>query len=269
LLVVDDGSADESWTIIQALSKANPHIEGISFSRPYGKESAIFAGLERATGEHVLVMDSDLQHPPAVIPDMMKHYSANAYDVLDGVKRSRGKESPLYRLVTDAFYAMFSRLSGLDLRNASDFKIISRQVVDELVKFREYSLFFRGLTCWVGFNHGTFEYDVDERESISSRWSVSQLFRLAVSAITSFSSSLLHIVTILGGIYLLFGFVLGIQTLYRKLAGYSVDGFTTVIILLLLVGAAITIPLGIIGQYLARIYDEVKHRPRYIIKDQT
>jgi dolichol-phosphate mannosyltransferase len=269
VLLIDDGSLDGTWETIETLSDENPRVSGIRFSRNYGKESAIFAGLERATGDHVLVMDSDLQHPPEVIPEMLKAYLDGELDVLDGVKRTRGDESSTYRFAAVSFYWAFSRLSGMDLQRASDFKILSRQVVDELVALREYSLFFRGLSSWVGFRHGTFEFDVAPRESASSKWSIGQLMNLGISAVTSYTSVPLQLVSFLGLIFLLFALVLGVQTLFNKLAGNAVDGFTTVILLLLVIGAAIMISLGIMGQYLNRIYDEVKRRPRYIVRDVT
>jgi len=269
LLLIDDGSTDETWEIVGDLSREDSRISGVRLSRNYGKESAIYAGLERADGKHILVMDSDLQHPPAAIPRMVELYLSDKLDVLDAVKRRRSDENFLYRISAGAFYRIFSRLSGMDIRRASDFKIISKQVTDSLVNLQENVLFFRGLTSWVGFKHGTFEFDVDDRIVGQSRWSISRLFGLGVNAITTYTSSLLHIVSIQGVIFLLFGMVLGAQTLYNKLTGQAVDGFTTVILLLLLIGASIMISLGIIGQYIAKIYDEVKGRPRYIVKDET
>jgi len=269
IILVDDGSSDDSWTIISEMSRSDPRFSGIRFSRNYGKESAIFAGLERTNGNHILVMDSDLQHPPSAIPDMVKHYLENDLDVLDGVKRSRAKESTFYRIAAASFYNMFAKFCGMDLRRSSDFKILSRQVVNDLVRLNEYSLFFRGLSAWVGFKHGCYEFDVDDRKADVTKWSVSELFKLGINAITSYTSSPLHLVSIIGLLFLFFAFVLGLQTLYNKLSGASVDGFTTVILLLLVIGAAIMISLGIMGQYLAKIYDEAKGRPRFIIKDET
>lgn len=269
LLLIDDGSTDDTWKIVRDLSREDSRISGLRLSRNYGKESAIYAGLARADGKHVLVMDSDLQHPPAAIPAMVELYLSDKLDVLDAIKRTRSNENFLYKISAGAFYRIFSRVSGMDIRRASDFKIISKQVTESLVNLPENALFFRGLTSWVGFKHGTFEYDVNDRIIGQSRWSISRLFRLGVNAITSYTSSLLHIVSFQGIIFLFFGMVLGAQTLYNKLAGQAVDGFTTVILLLLLIGASIMISLGIIGQYIAKIYDEVKGRPRYIIKDET
>jgi glycosyltransferase involved in cell wall biosynthesis len=269
ILLIDDGSSDNTWEVVKAACAADPRIKGIRFSRNYGKESAIYAGLERASGQHVLVMDSDLQHPPAVIPDMVKKYLDSGLDVLDGVKRSRGNESAVYRIAAVSFYWVFSRLSGMDLERASDFKILSRQVVDELVSLQEYSLFFRGLSSWIGFRHGIFEFDVANRKPASSKWTIGQLINLGTSAVTGYTSLPLQIVSFLGLTFLLFALILGIQTLFNKITGVAVDGFTTVILLLLVIGATIMISLGIMGQYLKKIYDEVKRRPRYIVKDEA
>lgn len=267
ILLIDDGSSDDTWEVVKAVCAADSRIKGTRFSRNYGKESAIYAGLERASGQHVLVMDSDLQHPPAVIPEMLKSYLDGGLDVIDGVKRSRGNESTAYRFAAVSFYWVFSRLSGMDLERASDFKILSRQVVDELVRLQEYSLFFRGLSSWVGFRHDIFEFDVANRESTSSKWTIGQLINLGTSAVTGYTSLPLQIVSFLGLTFLLFALVLGVQTLFNKVTGVAVDGFTTVILLILVIGATIMISLGIMGQYLKKIYDEVKRRPRYIVKD--
>lgn len=269
LILIDDGSSDQSWEIIQDMAKEDSRVSGIKFSRNYGKESAIYAGLERSEGKHVLVMDSDLQHPPAVIPEMVEHYLANHLDVMDGIKRSRGTESLAYRFFARIFYRIFHWACGMDLSRASDFKILSRQATDKLLELREYSLFFRGLSSWIGFEHGHFEFDVDDRKSDHGKWSTRKLFRLGVDAISSYTASPLHIVSFIGVVFLLFAFLLGLQTLYNKLSGVSIDGFTTVILLLLIIGAAIMISLGIMGQYLSRIFDEVKGRPRFIIQDEV
>ncbi len=268
VLLVDDGSSDDSWSRIRDMAATESAVKGVRLSRNYGKEAAIFAGLSRALGQHVLVMDADMQHPPHEIPSMVRVYLEQELDVLDGVKRTRGDERFLYRLSADAFNRIFSRLTGMHLRNASDFKILSRQVVDSLATLEEKGVFFRGLTSWVGFKHGTYEYDVAKRSGGRGGWSVVQLVSLGVNAVTSYTASVLHVVSLLGFVFFLFAVFLGIQTLANKIAGEAVDGFTTVILLLLILGAAIMVSLGIVGQYIARIYEEVKNRPRFIIREE-
>ena len=269
LILVDDGSTDGSWECICGLADEYESIRGVQLSRNYGKESAIFAGLSRSTGDHVLVMDADLQHPPAAIAPMFEAYLAEGLDVMDGIKRTRGHETPWYRWSAGAFNRLFSSLTGIDLERASDFKIMSRQVVASLLELEERGLFFRGLTSWVGFRHGTYEFDVCSRSHDTSSWTALKLFRFGTGAITGYTSSVLHIVSILGVFFSLFAVVLGTQTLATKLAGNAVDGFTTVILLLLVIGAVIMLSLGIIGEYIAKIYEEVKNRPRYIVRDET
>ena len=269
LLLIDDGSIDGSWECIRGLADEYEYIRGLQLSRNYGKEAAIFAGLQRSTGDHVLVMDADLQHPPAAIAPMFEAYLAEGLDVMDGIKRTRGHETPLYRWSAGAFNYLFSRLTGMDLERASDFKIMSRQVVTSLLDLQERGLFFRGLTAWVGFQHGTYEFDVCSRNHDTSSWTVWRLLRLGTNAITSYTSSVLHVVSLLGFFFALFAIVVGLQTLANKLAGNAVDGFTTVILLLLVIGAVIMVSLGIIGQYISRIYEEVKGRPRYVVRDEV
>jgi glycosyltransferase involved in cell wall biosynthesis len=269
LVLVDDGSIDDSWAQIQALASEDASIRGVRLSRNYGKEAAIFAGLSRARGEHVLVMDADLQHPPEAIAPMLEAYRAQGVDVMNGVKRRRADEPALYRSLARAFNAIFTRLSGMDLENASDFKILSRPVVDSMLELHERGVFFRGLTHWVGFTHGTYEFDVADRAHGASSWSMADLFRFALNALTSYSSSMLQVVSLMGLVFTGFALVLGVQTLINKLSGQAVDGFTTVILLLLIIGAVIMLSLGIIGQYIASIYEEVKGRPRFIVRDET
>ncbi|MEM6544184.1 MAG: glycosyltransferase family 2 protein [Pseudomonadota bacterium] len=268
LVLVDDGSTDHTWSRIERFAASNGAVKGLRLSRNYGKESAIFAGLSRTIGQHVLVMDADLQHPPDAIAPMLDSYLKQGYDIIDGVKSNRGSESLWYRWCASAFNRLFSSLSGMNLSHASDFKIMSRRVVDSLLTLEERGVFFRGLTSWVGFAHGTYEFEVATRRQGQGSWSVSQLLQLGANAITSYTSSLLHLVSFLGVLFMLFAVVLGLQTLFNKLSGQATDGFTTVILLLLVIGAVIMVSLGIIGQYIARIYEEVKRRPRYIISDE-
>ena len=232
-------------------------IKGVQLSRNYGKESAIFAGLSRTEGDYVLVMDADLQHPPAAIVPMMQAFLAQGLDVMDGIKRTRGGESRWYRWSAASFNRLFSRLS-INLEAASDFKILSRPVVDALLELRETGVFFRGLSSWVGFKHGTYEFNVGSRHHGQTSWSPLKLLRLGLDAITSYTSSVLHLISILGLVFMLSAVVLGLQTLLNKLAGHAVDGFTTVILLLLIIGALTWSSLGIIGQYIAKFMKKSK-----------
>ncbi|MGB4658557.1 MAG: glycosyltransferase family 2 protein [Mobilitalea sp.] len=264
-ILVDDGSRDNSWEEIKRLAEGNEHITSLRLSRNFGKESAICAGLEYAEGDMILVMDADLQHPPKLIPEMVKAWREEGVDVVEGIKNSRGKENIIYRICAKAFYKIIYKTSDINLGNASDFKLLDRKVVEAWKEMPERAIFFRGMSAWLGYDRKQIPFDVEDRVNGKSKWSLYRLMKLAINAITSYTSAPLHCITILG-IVMFFGtIVLGIQTLYMKFAGKATSGFTTVILLQLLIGSSIMISLGMIGIYLAKIYKEVKDRPRYLI----
>ncbi|MBB2183664.1 glycosyltransferase family 2 protein [Lachnospiraceae bacterium MD1] len=264
-ILVDDGSKDNTWSEISQMAKDNVHISALRLSRNFGKESALCAGLEYADGDMVLVMDADLQHPPELIPEMVQAWREGDYDVVEGVKKSRGKENLIYHLCAKFFYYVIYRTADINLGRASDFKLLDRRVVDAWKEMPERAIFFRGMSAWLGYDRKQIEFDVAERVNGKSKWSFLRLIRLAVNAITSYTSVPLHCITILGIIMFVGTIVLGIQTLYMKFTGKAMDGFTTVILLQLLIGSSIMVSLGMIGIYLTKIYKEVKNRPRYLI----
>lgn len=269
LIFVDDGSADGTWEKISALSESDNRIHGISFSRNFGKESAIFAGLKAAKGDCCVLMDCDLQFPARVMLRMYDIWLNNDVDIVEGRKRSRGKESVLYKGFSKLFYKLIGSSSGLDMEAASDFKLLDRKVVDSLNEMPERLTFFRAMSSWVGYKPEKVYFDVAEREVGSSKWSLRSLVRFAVNNITSFTSAPLQLVTVFGFITFIISVILGIQTLVMKLSGSSEAGFPTVIILQLLTSSIIMFSLGIIGFYISKIYEEIKQRPRYIIKETT
>ena len=264
LLFVDDGSKDGTWQEIQRCAQEDPHVVGVHFSRNFGKESAMFAGLETAKGDCVVVLDCDLQHPPEKIIEMYRLWE-EGYEVVEGIKEDRGEESGLHRFAANSFYGIISRATGMDMASSSDFKLLDRKVVDTLNSLPERNVFFRALSFWVGYRKAEVSYRVQERTEGESKWSTKSLIKYAITNITSFSSVPLHMVTVMGLITLVVAVVFGVISLVQKIMGIAQPGFTTVILLLLLIGSFLMISLGIIGYYLARIYDEIKGRPRYII----
>lgn len=268
ILFVDDGSSDETWSSVHQLSKGNPYVRGISFSRNFGKEAALFAGLEEVRGDCVIVMDSDLQHPPEAIPGMLKLWE-EGYELVEGVKSSRGKESLFHKGMAGLFYKLIHKLTGFHMEKSSDFKLLDRAVINALLSLKERNTFFRALSFWAGFRSTEYAYEVKEREIGKTKWSKRSLFRYAVNNITSFSAAPLYGILGMGVVFVVFALILGIQTLVRFCIGHAVEGFTTVILLLLLIGGLLLIALGIIGYYVGKIYDEVKGRPRYIIARRT
>ena len=266
-ILVDDGSKDNTWEEIERMSIQDDKITSIRLSRNFGKEAALCAGLEYAKGDMVLVMDGDLQHPPSLIPEMVHAWREEGYDLVEGVKNSRGKEKAIYKLSAKLFYYIIYKTSDVDLYKASDFKLMDRKVVEAWKKMPERAVFFRGMSAWLGYKRKQIGFNVAERVKGSSKWSLSRLIRLAANAITSYTSVPLHIVTVLGIVMFIGTIILGIQTLFMKFSGRALDGFTTVILLLLLIGSSIMLSLGIIGIYLTKIYKEVKGRPRYLIRE--
>ena len=265
LVFVNDGSKDHTWDKILKIKEEDSCIKGICFSRNFGK-SAVFAGIEQADGDCIAVMDCDLQHPPEVLVKMYRLWE-DGFQVIEGVKASRGKESFIHKMFAKTFYKIISDATGIDMSRASDFKLLDRQAADEFLKLPERNVFFRALPSWVGFKTAYVEFDVREREAGASKWSFKSLVKYAVNNITSFSAAPMQIVTFCGIVFFVFAVILGIQSLYMYFAGHAVAGFTTVILLLLLVGSILMFSLGVIGYYIAKIYDEVKMRPRYIISE--
>ena len=268
LVFISDGSKDGTFREIQKAAAGNPRIRGAEFSRNFGKEAGIFAGLELTTGDAVIVMDCDLQHPPSVIPQMWELWK-NGVEVVEGIKTSRGRESLGHKLSAGLFYKIMSRLIKMDMSASSDFKLLDRKVVDVLLSLPERNTFFRALSFWAGFRTEPVYYEVQERQFGESKWSFWSLMRYAITNATSFSTLPLQLVTVMGLVSILFSVVLAVQTLVRFLMGNSVEGFTTVILLILIIGGLLMLSLGIIGHYIARIYEEVKGRPKYIISKVT
>lgn len=268
LILIDDGSTDNTWAILEEESQKYPMLRALKLSRNFGKESALCAGLEMARGSAVIVMDGDLQHPPELIPEMLRLWRESKADVIESVKKDRGREKLTSKIGSKLFYTILNVLSGYDLRGASDYKLMDRKVVDAWLRMGERNLFFRGMSAWLGFNRIKVPFEVPERIGGQSGWSFFRLLKLAITAVTAFSSLPLHFVTISGGVFLLFALILGGQTLVLKFTGRAVSGFTTIILLLLIIGSLLMISLGIIGEYIARIYEEVKGRPRYVIAEK-
>ena len=268
IIFIDDGSTDRTYMRIKELSRESDNIHGYKFSRNFGKEAAIWAGLQKINGDVCVVMDCDLQHPPSAIPKMYRAWESG-YEVVEGVKSHRGSESAVYKFFSKAFYRIMASISGFDMKTSSDFKLLDKRVVNELLELKERNAFFRGLSFWVGFNSTQVEYEVAPRVYGTTKWSVVSLAKYALSNIVGFSTAPMQLVTVIGIALLIASFGVMIHTIISYFAGHSLEGFTTIILLLLLIGGGLMISLGIIGVYIAKIYDEVKSRPRFIISEST
>lgn len=262
-IFVDDGSSDRTYEVISALAEKNNNVVGLHFSRNFGKESAISAGLAAVNGSCAVVIDCDLQHPPEKIVEMYRLWE-QGYEIVEGIKSTRGQENMMHGFAAKIFYSLISRVAGFDMANSSDFKLLDRKVVDVLNKMPERG-FFRAISFWVGYKKATVEYDVAERVDGESKWSTRGLVKYALSNITSYSTAPMQIVTVLGIVMLIISVIFGVWALIDKIVGRALEGMTTVIIITIFIGSIIMISLGIIGYYIARIYEEIKGRPKYII----
>jgi len=268
IIFVNDGSVDRSWEEIFKLSQTYNNVRGFSFSRNFGKEAAIIAGLEYAKGDCVIVMDCDLQHPPEYIPQMVSLWEQGV-EVVQGIKNKRQKETIISKISAKAFYKLLEKISGMDLENSSDFQLLDRSVVDELKKMPERNMFFRALSTWVGYRREPIYFEVAERFSGKTKFNGMKLIKLAIDSLVSFSGKPLQLITCVGFLFLIISVVLSVQTMVVKLIGRSESGFPTVIILLLAIGSMLMISQGLIGVYIEKIYEELKSRPRYLISKKT
>lgn len=265
ILIVDDGSRDQTEAILSELSATFNFVRGITLSRNFGKEAAMGAGLQSAEGDCIIFIDADLQHPPELISEMLSRWRTGT-DVVNAVKRNRGRESYAYRAFAGAFNGIMSSAIGADVRDASDYKLIDRQVASALLACPERNRFFRGLVAWVGFREENLLFDVQERNFGTTKWGLVSLARYSLRNVVAFSSLPLIGVAYTGFFAILMGMLLLLQTLYNYASGHALSGFTTVIVVQILLSGMILFGLGIIAIYIARMYEEQKSRPLFLIR---
>ena len=267
IIFVDDGSRDNTWEMIQQAAKQYPSVCGVRFSKNFGKESAILAGLSHARGDAVAVIDCDLQHPPEVLVEMLSIWRMGGVDIVEGVKESRGKESLMYKFFAKAFYKLIEKLGSISIQDLSDFQLLDRRVVDIILAMPERQRFFRALSSWMGFERRQVSFRVAPRLIGTSKFNFYKSTKYALNNITSFSSAPMQVVTFMGLMFLIAAIALGVHTVYSWIALGAVEGFTTVILLLLIVGSMLMVSMGIIGMYIGKIYEEIKLRPHYLVQE--
>jgi dolichol-phosphate mannosyltransferase len=265
ILCIDDGSTDDTAQQLGALAMRDPRIVPVSFSRNFGKEAAILAGLEFARGRAVLFLDADLQHPPEVIPALLARWD-EGFEVVDAVKASRAGEGWIRRRLAALFHGLLGTALDHDLAGASDFKLLDRQVVDALRRCPERNRFFRGLVAWVGFRVARVPFHVAERAAGRSKWSPADLVGYTLRNLVAFTPAPLKLVAWIGFLTVLAGGVLAAHTLYKWLAGTSLTGFTTVILLQYWLCGLILVSLGVLGYYVSSLYEEQKARPLFVVR---
>ncbi|MET0517198.1 MAG: glycosyltransferase family 2 protein [Burkholderiaceae bacterium] len=268
IVYVDDGSTDRSPALLKQLHASCPVVSVIRFSRNFGKEQAITAGLQMARGEAVVVIDADLQHPPEMIPAMVQAWQSGA-DVVNMRRRSRADESWLKRSAAGLFYRAINRLSDVPIpENVGDFRLFSRRAVDALNQLQERNRFMKGLFAWIGYRQVTLDYDVAERAGGHSKWRFRQLWRFALEGITAFSIAPLKLATKAGLASALLSLCCGVYFFIRTLAyGDPVPGFPTLIVVVLMLGGLQLLAIGVLGEYLGRLSLESKRRPLFLIEN--
>lgn len=268
-IFVDDGSKDNTLNILKEFSENYSNVKYISFSRNFGKEAAMYAGFSNTTGDYVIIMDADLQHPPKLIPDMIKEIE-NGYDCCALYRSQQKGESFIRKAVSKVFFSFQNKISNVKMPNgAVDYRIMSRKMVDTLVRISEKQRFSKGLFCWIGFNTKWLEYDNVERPAGTTKWNIWKLFKYALDGFTSFSVSPLRFIFLLGTILTCLSIIYLIVLLVLALCGLLI-GFNFVLIgLLILITGILEISIGVVAEYIGRIHAEVKNRPIYVIADSN
>lgn len=265
IYVIDDGSDDATWSELREFRKKHAYLNASRFTRNFGKEAAILAGLREARGEAVIVMDADGQHPVSLLPEMLELWRRGKAQIVAGKKIKRFGDGLITRLNSWIFNTLMHTLTGLDLAGATDYRLLDRRVVDALLSFPEKIRFFRGMTIWTGFIKVEVDFEVAPRIAGNSQWTTSQLTRLAITAITAYSAKPLGIIFRIGGLGMVVASFLALQAIYSWTTGIDVPGWTSLTVITLFFGSAILLSIGVMGAYLAQIFDEIKARPEFLI----
>ncbi len=268
VLLVNDGSKDKTIEIVKQIRNQDKRFCYIDLSRNFGKEAAMLAGFDYATGDAVVIMDADLQHPPHVIPKMLKKWE-EGYDDVYGKRLSRGKESWLRKQLSIIYYRLLQKTTRVEvLQNVGDFRLLDKKCIEELKKLRETERYTKGMYCWIGFKKASVEFETQDRIAGESSMSLKSLFSLAIDGITSFTVAPLKLSAILGFVVSFVAFIYMCYVLCKTIfVGEDVQGYPTLVILILFLGGVQLISLGIIGEYLGKIFNETKNRPVYVVSE--
>jgi glycosyltransferase involved in cell wall biosynthesis len=269
LVVVDDGSQDETPQILAELARADERIKVVTLSRNFGHQTAITAGLDHAAGDVVVMIDSDLQDPPELVPTMLEHWRAGS-DVVYAMRTDRSGESRFKLATASWFYRIMSKVSDVPLaQNSGDFRLLDRRALDALLAMRESNRYLRGMTSWIGFTQTAVPYHRDARHAGTTKYPIRKMIRFALDAIASFSHAPLQIATVAGFVSAFLAFLAIPVAIVFRIFGKFVPGVTTTVVAVLLLGGIQLMAIGMIGEYVGRIYDEVKRRPLYVVRDRA
>ncbi len=269
-LFIDDGSKDRTMEILHQLAEEHPEIHYVSFSRNFGKEAAIYAGLEKAKGDFVVIMDADLQDPPALLPEMYEAVTKEGYDCIGSRRVSRKGEPPIRSFFARKFYRLMNKISKADIVDgARDFQMMNRKVVNAILSMGEYNRFSKGIFGWIGFRKKWLEYENIERVAGETKWSFWKLFLYAIDGIVAFSTAPLIFASLMGSLFCVVAFILIIVIIIKTLAfGDPTSGWPSMVCLFMLVSGVQLFCIGILGQYLAKTYLETKKRPIYLVEEE-
>ncbi|HEY5189614.1 MAG TPA: glycosyltransferase family 2 protein [Solirubrobacteraceae bacterium] len=266
LVLVDDGSSDGSPLMLETLAASDPRVRVVHLSRNFGHQTALTAGLDHAQGDAVVMLDADLQDPPELIPTMLEHWRAGC-DVVYAVREHRSGESHFKLTTARWFYSLFDKLAQVELQhNSGDFRLLDRRALDALLSMRERNRFLRGMTVWVGYTQAAVPYQRDSRYAGETKYTLSKMLRFSLDAISSFSHRPLQLATLLGFLISTMAFIAIPVVIVLRILGSYLPGFSALTIVVLLLGGIELIAIGIIGEYVGRIYDEVKGRPLYLVR---
>lgn len=269
IICVDDGSIDKTYSILKSYNTRDNRIKVIKLSRNFGKEAALTAGLDLASGDSIVPMDADLQHPPSLIKEMLDHWK-NGYDVVIPVRKSR-QDPFLKKITSKSFYWFITKISSKEfvVKNAGDFRLMDKKVVNSVKELKEYHRFMKGILSWPGFKMKKIEYDMPERELGETKYNYKQMLSYALDGIFSFSIAPIRFVTFFGIILSLISFGYGVNLIFLKIFfNLSSPGYTSIMVSILFLGGINLIAIGIIGEYVGRIYNETKKRPIYVIDEK-
>lgn len=268
VMLINDGSTDNSLCLVKQMRLRDKRFRYIDLSRNFGKETAMLAGFDNVTGDCMVIMDADLQHPPEVIPQMLKLWE-DGYDDIYGKRNDRGNEPWLRRKLSLLYYKLLQRTTNVSiLQNVGDFRLLDRICIDALCSMRESQRYTKGMFQWIGFKKKEFTFEQDDRVAGDTKWSYFKLFNLAIEGITSHTTSPLKIATVMGLVVSLCAFIYMLFVLIKAIAvGDPVAGYPTIMVVMLFLGGVQLLSLGIIGEYIGRIFNETKNRPAYFIRE--
>jgi glycosyltransferase involved in cell wall biosynthesis len=267
IILSDDGSKDGTLEEIKKLSEGNMHLKAVSLSRNFGHQVALTAGMDHAEGSIIITLDGDLQHPPELIPELLKKHG-EGYDIVNTIRLETEGTGPIKNLTSKGFYRLINVLSDVEIKaGAADFRLMSRRAADAFLSLKEKDRFTRGLVSWMGFAQTFVPYEADRRFAGKSKYTLRKMIRFALDGLTSFSAKPLRVSLYLGFLFAVFGLFYALYAIINHSSGNTMPGWTSLLIMILLIGGLQLISLGIIGEYLARVYHETKNRPLYFVKE--